>query len=73
MGITKFDKLTLVNISLELDLMSIVLKLWKKKMNSLVPFGLTSITLRDIVIFIGVPIFGIDVLGLFNVHDHSLP
>ena len=51
MGIERFIHLTTVNTSLDVKLMNVALKFWCKSINSfLVPFGLISITLRDITI-----------------------
>ena len=73
-GIVKFIKLTKVSITLDLDLMSTALRYWSKNLNSFIfPFGPTSITLRGISIFTGLPIEGSEVLCLLYVHDPLIP
>ena len=74
LGIERFIHLTIINTSLDMELMSIALKFWSKSINSfLIPFGLISITLRDITILIGLPIRGADALCLLDIQDSSLP
>ena len=67
LGIEKFIELTTVNTSLDLELMGVVLRFWSKSVNSfLFPFGLVSLTLRDVSILIGLSIQGIDTLSLLD-------
>ena len=74
MGIEQFIHLTIVNTSLDVELMSVALKLWSKSINSFIhPFSPISITLRDITILTGLPIWGADALCLFDIQDSSLP
>ena len=74
MGIEQFIHLTIVNTSLDVELMSVALKLWSKSINSFIhPFSPISITLRDITILTGLPIRGADALCLFDIQDSSLP
>ena len=74
LGIAQFIKLTKVSITLDLDLMSTPLRFWSKDLNSFIfPFGPTSITLRDISIFTGFPIEGLEVVCLLDIHDSLLP
>ena len=54
--------------------MSTTLRFWYKDLNSFIfPFGLASITLRDISIFTGLPVEGSKPLCLLDVHDPFLP
>ena len=65
--------LTIVNTSLDVELMSVALKFWSKSINSfLLPFCLISITLRDITILTGIPVRGADALCLLDIQDSSL-
>ena len=72
LGIAQFIKLTKVSVTHNLDLMSTALRFWSKDLNSFIfPFGPTSI-MRDISIFIGLPVEGLEVVCLLDVHDPSL-
>ena len=63
-----------MSVTLDLDLMSTVLRFWSKDLNSFIfPFGPTSITLRDISIFIGLHVEGSEVVCLLDVHNPLLP
>ena len=63
-----------MNTSLDLELMGVVLRFWSKSVNSfLLPFGLVSLTLRDVSILTGLLIQGIDALSLLDTQDSSLP
>ena len=74
LGIERFIHLTIVTTSLDVELMSVTLKLWSKSINYfLLPFGPISITLRDITILMGLPIRGADALCLLDIQDSSLP
>ena len=74
LGIAQFIKLTKVSITLDLDLTSTALRFWSKDLNSFIfSFGPASITLRDISIFTGFPVEGLEVVCLLDVHDPSLP
>ena len=71
--IERFIHLTTVNIFLNVELMSVALKLWSKSITSfLLLFSSISITLRYITILMGLPIRGVDTLCLFDVSDSSL-
>ena len=70
LGIKRFIHLTTINTSLDMELMSVVLKFWSKtkSINSfLLPFGPISITLRDITIFTGLAIRGANALCLLDI------
>ena len=55
----------MVSVTLDLDLMSIGLKFWSKGLNSfLFHFGLASITMREISIFIGLPVESLEAARL---------
>ena len=70
LGITQFIKLTKVSITLDLDLMSTTLRFWSKGLNSfLFPFGLASITMRDIYILTKLLVKGLEAVCLLDVHD----
>ena len=74
LGIAQFIKLTKLSITLDLDLMSTALRFWCKDLNSFIfPFGLASVTLRDISIFTGFLVEGLEVVCLLYVHDPLLP
>ena len=74
LGIAQFIKLTNASVTLDLDLLSIALRVWYKGLNSFIlPFGLTSITLRDISIFTRLPVESLEVVCLLDVHDPLLP
>ena len=74
LGIKQFIRLTTVNTSLNVELMTVVLKLWSNSTNFfLLPFGHISITLRDITVLTGLPIQGVDALCLLDVQDSSIP
>ena len=61
-----------MSITLDLDLMSTTF--WSKDLNSFIfPFDPTSITLRDISIFTGLPVEGLEAVCLLDVHDPLLP
>ena len=63
-----------MNVTLDLDLMSTTLRFWSKDLNSFIfPFDPASITLKDVSIFIGLPVEGSEVVCLLDVHDPSLP
>ena len=73
LGIEWFLHLTTVNISLDVELMSVALKFWSKSINSFLhPFGPISITLREITILTSPPIRGADALCLLDIQDSSL-
>ena len=62
-----------MSITLDLDLMSIALRFWYKDLNSFIfPFDPTSITLRDISVFAGLLVEGLEVVCLLDVHDTLL-
>ena len=72
--IAQFIKLTKVSITLDLDLMSTALRFWSKDLNSFIfHFGPASITLRDISIFTRLPVEGLKIVCLLDIHDPSLP
>ena len=72
LGIVQFIKLTKVSVTHNLDLMSTALRFWSKDLNSFIfPFDPTSI-MRDISIFTGLPVEGLEVVCLLDVHDPSL-
>ena len=74
LGIAQFIKLTKVIVTLDLDLMSTILRFWSKGLNSfLFHFSPTSITMRDISILTRLPIEGSEAVCLLDVHDPSLP
>ena len=74
LGIEHFINLTTINTSLDMELMSVVLKFMSKNINSfLLPFGPISITLMDVTILNELPIQGTNVLCLLDVQDSSLP
>ena len=74
LGIAQFIKLTKVSTTLDLDLMSIALRFWSKYLNSFIfSFDPASNTLRDISIFTGFHVEGLEVVCLLDVHDISLP
>ena len=71
MGIEQFINLTTGNTSLDVELMSVVLKFWSKSINYfLLPFDPISITLRYVTILTGLPIQG---TNLLDIQDSSLP
>ena len=73
LGIERFIHLTIVNTSLNVELMSVALKFKSKSINYfLLPFGPIYITLRDITILKGLPIRGVDALCLLDIQDSSL-
>ena len=73
LGIERFIHLTIVNTSLDMELMSVVKKFWSKSINSfMLPFSLISITLRDITILTSLPIRGSDALCFLDIQDSSL-
>ena len=73
LGIAQLIKLTKVNVTHDLDLMSITLRFWSKGLNSFpFPFDPASITMRDISIFTGLLVEGSEVVCLLDVHDPSL-
>ena len=56
-GIERFIHLTIVNTSIDVELMSVALKFWSKSINSfLLSFAPISITLIYITILTGLPI-----------------
>ena len=70
LGIERFIHLTSVNTSLDMELMSVVLKFWSKSINYfLLPFSPISITLRDNTILMSLPT---DALCLLDIQDSSL-
>ena len=71
LGIEQFIHLTIINTSLDVELMSVALELWSKSF--LLPFGPISIILRDITILTGPPIRGADALCLLDIQGSSLP
>ena len=74
LDIAQFIKLTKVSVTLDLNLMSTALKFWYKDLNSFIfPFDPASITLRDISIFTGLHVEGLEPVCLLNVHDPLLP
>ena len=74
LGIERFLHLTVINTSLDVELMSIALKFSSKSINSfLLPFGPISITSRDITILRGLPIQGADALCFLDIQDSSFP
>ena len=63
-----------MSVNLDLDMMSTALRFWSKDLNSFVfPFGPASITLKDISIFTGLHVEGLEAVCLLDVHDPSLP
>ena len=73
MGIEQLINLTTINTSLDVELMSVVLKFWSKSINSfLLPFSHISITLSDVTILIGLPIQGSNALCLLDIQDSPL-
>ena len=63
-----------MNTSLDLELMSVVLRFWSNRVKSfLFLVGPISLTLRDVSILTGFPIQGIDALSLLDTHHPSLP
>ena len=73
LGLAQFIKLTKVSVTLDLDLMSTTLRFLSKGLNSfLIPFDPTSITMREISIFTGLPVEGSKAVCLLDVHDPSL-
>ena len=74
LGIEEFVGRIIVNTSLDMELMSVVLKFWSKSINSfLLLFGPVFITLRDITILTRLPIQGVDALCLLDAQDSFLP
>ena len=63
-----------MSVTLDLNLMSTALRFWSKDLNSFIfLFGPTSITLRNISIFIGLPVEGSEAVCLLDAHDPLLP
>ena len=63
-----------MRVTLDLDLMSTTLRFWSKDLNSFIfPFDPVSSTLRDISIFTGLLVAGLEVVCLLDVHDPLLP
>ena len=74
LGIEQFINIFTIKTSIDVELMSVVLKLWSKSINSfLLPFGHISITLRNVTILMCLPIQGADGMCLLDVQDSSLP
>lgn len=70
--IDSFIEITLVNSTLDFDLMSTMLRFWSRSVNSfLFPFDLTSMTLQDVSILTSLPLTSDDMLGLVE-QDYSL-
>ena len=63
-----------MRITLDLDFMSTVLRFWPKDLNLFIfSFSPASITLKDISIFTGLPVEGLEAVCLLDVHDPLLP
>ena len=63
-----------MSVTLDLDLISTALRFWSKDLNSFIfPFGPESITLRDISIFTGLHVKGLEAICFLDVHDPLLP
>ena len=67
-GLSSVLILPLLTPLFDVELMIMTLKFWSKSINFfLLPFGLISITWRDVTIFTGLPIRGADAMCLLDV------
>ena len=72
LGIERFHS-SYLNTSIDMKLMSVVLKFLSKSIKSfMLPFSPISITLRDIIVLMGLLIWGDDALCLLDIQDSSL-